>query len=209
MTDMAVSTIRFLALGDSYTIGESVSACERWPVQLTETLRARGLSVADPIIIARTGWTTDELMAGISKANLEGQFDLVSLQIGVNNQYRGKDIREYRLEFRALLQRAVAFAGGDAGKVIVLSIPDWGAMPFAQGRERPRIAREIDLFNQANSQETTLAGGRYVDVTVQSRLAAQDLDLVAADGLHPSGEMYATWVRVALPVVLAALDHDS
>ncbi|HEU0013481.1 MAG TPA: GDSL-type esterase/lipase family protein, partial [Longimicrobium sp.] len=136
--------MRFLALGDSYTIGEAVAEAERWPVRLAALLRERGMDVADPEIIARTGWTTDELSAAIDERDPQGPYALVSLLIGVNNQYRGRSADEYRGEFAALLRRAIAFAGGDAGRVIVLSIPDWGVTPFAEGRDRAAIAAEID-----------------------------------------------------------------
>jgi lysophospholipase L1-like esterase len=199
--------VHFLALGDSYTIGESVEASERWPAQLTVAMRNLGVQAADPVITAQTGWTTDELIMGLDQANLGGEYDLVSLQIGVNNQYRGLDIQEYRLEIRALLKRAIAFGGGDPGKVIVLSIPDWGATPFANGRDRDRVAREIDRFNRVCRQETELVGASYIDVTWVSRLAAQDSTLTAMDELHPSGKMYAIWVQSILPVALSILDE--
>lgn len=196
---------RYLALGDSYTIGESVAPAERWPVRLAALLRDRGVTIAAPVIIARTGWTTDELSAGIDAAAPRGTYALVSLLIGVNNQYRGRSVEEYRTQFRGLLQRAVGFAGGEAGRVVVVSIPDWGVTPFAQGRDRARIAAEIDAFNAAAREETARAGARYVDITPFSRQAATDRTLVAADGLHPSGKMYAEWARLALPDALAAL----
>ena len=197
--------VRFLALGDSYTIGESVPESDRWPVQLAGMLRERGVNVADPVIIARTGWTTDELAAGIDAAAPEGRFDLVSLLIGVNNQYRGRDAEEYRQQFRERLSQAVRFANGDARRVIVLSIPDWGVMPFAEGRDRARIASEIDRFNAINREETSRAGARYVDVTPVSREATRDPSLAAGDGLHPSGAQYRRWAELALPAALAAL----
>ncbi|MFN8501857.1 MAG: GDSL-type esterase/lipase family protein [Kouleothrix sp.] len=204
-TDGAPAPRRFLALGDSYTIGESVAAAERWPVQLAGLLRARGVALAEPQIIARTGWTTDELAAAIDAAEPQGPFDLVSLLVGVNNQYRGRAAGEYRAELRALLGRAVALAGGDARRVLVLSIPDWGVTPFAAGRDAARIAAEIDAFNAIGRAEALDAGVRYVDVTAESRRAATDPALVAGDGLHPSGAMYAAWAALALPDALAAL----
>ena len=199
--------VRYLALGDSYTIGERVEPRERWPAQLASLLRHEGLAALEPEIIARTGWTTDELMADIERAAPEGRFDLVSLLIGVNDQYRGRDAEEYRAPFRALLERAVAFAGGEAGRVVVVSIPDWGATPFARGRDRARIAAEIDRFNAVNREETERTGARYVDVTGISGLSGAPgaEALVAADGLHPSGAMYAEWTRRILPQALAAL----
>ena len=199
--------MRFLALGDSYTIGESVAARERWPVQLAEQLRAAGVACEDPAIVARTGWTTDELAAGLDRADLQGPFDLVTLLIGVNNQYRERSVAEYRLHFAELLARAVGLAGGKPERSLVLSIPDWSVTPFAQQDERPpaQIAAEIDAFNAANRAEAAKQQVAYVDVTAVSRQAAARPTLIAADGLHPSGEMYAAWVRLALPVVLSLL----
>lgn len=197
--------MNYLALGDSYTIGEGVAADERWPHQLAALLRADGLALSDPQIIATTGWTTDELSAAIDRANPQGTYELVSLLIGVNNQYRGRDREEYRAQFAALLARAIAFAGGDPSRVVVLSIPDWGVTPFAALRDRAAIASEIDAFNAINRDEADKAGVHYVDVTPISRQAAQEPSLLAADGLHPSGTMYAAWAALALPVAKQAL----
>ncbi len=194
-----------LCLGDSYTIGESVPTSQRWPVQLAARLRDQGLDVADPVIIARTGWTTDELDAAIDEANPKGRFDPVTLSIGVNNQYRGRSAEEYREQFRGLLSRAIGFAGGRPDRVIVLSIPDWGVTPFAADRDRTGIGREIDVFNRINKEETRRAGARYVDITPISRKAAADPGLTAEDGLHPSGEMYRQWVDQVTPVAAPAL----
>jgi lysophospholipase L1-like esterase len=180
---------RYLALGDSYTIGESVPEVERFPNQL-----ARELGITPPLIIAKTGWTTDELNAAIDAADPQGPYDLVTLLIGVNNQYRGRDAGQYRGEFAALLRRAIGFAGGDAKKVIVVSIPDWGVTPFAEGRDRAKIAREIDLYNSINREEAARAGAQYADITAISRRA--DPELVAGDGLHPSGKQYSEWARL-------------
>jgi lysophospholipase L1-like esterase len=180
---------RYLALGDSYTIGESVPATDRFPMQL-----ARELHLGEPLIIARTGWTTDELNADIDVVKPKGPFELVTLLIGVNNQYRGRDAEQYRGEFAALLQRAIGFAGGDAKKVVVVSIPDWGVTPFAEGRDRAKIGAEIDRYNAINREETAKAGAKYADITPISR--RPDPSLVAGDGLHPSGAQYAEWTKV-------------
>jgi lysophospholipase L1-like esterase len=196
---MASEIPSFLALGDSYTIGEGVDSMARWPVGLARALRASGVPIRDPVVVARTGWTTQELSAGIDQAGVYGTHDLVSLLIGVNNQYRGRDLEEYRSQFAALLGRAVEFAGGDPERVLVLSIPDWGVTPFAQGRDRERIASEIDAFNEVNRRESEVAGARYVDVTGISREAVWRPELLAEDGLHPSGAMYELWVEAALP----------
>lgn len=197
--------MRFLALGDSYTIGEGVDPAERWPVRLAGLLRERGIAIGEPEIIARTGWTTDELAAAIGEADPHGPYALVTLLIGVNNQYRGRDAEEYRAQFTDLLRRAVGFAGGDARRVIVLSIPDWGVTPFAEGRDRARIAAEIDVYNAINREEAARAGARYVDVTAQTRAAGADPAFVVDDGLHPSGRSYAEWARLALPEAEQAL----
>lgn len=191
---------RYLALGDSYTIGEQVDEADRFPNQL-----ARALKIPLPPIIAKTGWTTDELNAAIDQANVKGPYELVTLLIGVNNQYRGRDAEQYRKEFAALLQRAIGFAGGNASRVVVVSIPDWGVTPFAASRDRAKIAREIDQFNAINREETARAKARYVDITPISRKAATDSTLVAGDGLHPSGKMYAAWVALIEPEARAAL----
>ena len=195
--------LTFLALGDSYTIGEGVPEAERWPVLVARTLRQRGVNLADPIISARTGWTTDELAAAIDAADIDGRrFDLVTLLIGVNNQYRGRDQEEYRGQFRDLLRRAVAFADGAPSRVIVVSIPDWGVTPFARDRDRAQVARAIDEFNRVNREESASAGARYVDITRTSRAHPE---LIAPDNLHPSGAMYAKWAELILPEASKAL----
>lgn len=202
---------RFLALGDSYTIGEGAPSADRWPVQLAGLLRQKGRAVGDPEIIARTGWTVRELSAGIDAAAPRGPFELVTLLIGVNDQYRGADPETYRTGFVKMLARAVDFAGGKAGRVVVLSIPDWGVTPFAResGREPARIAAEIERFNTVNREETLRAGARFVDITPVSLRAGSDPSLLAPDGLHYSGSMYGEWARLALPAASAALELQS
>lgn len=193
-------TIRYLALGDSYTIGESVPAEERWSNQLVKLLAAEGVQM-DVTIIARTGWTVDELWEGIQINPPKGIYNLVTLLIGVNDQYRGYSVNEYREDFRFILGKAIEYAGGDPAKVIVLSIPDWGVTPFAADRDRQQITKQIDQFNLVNHEESQKAGVRYVDITPASRKAVSDLTLIASDGLHPSGEMYALWAQEVFPVV--------
>ncbi len=206
-------TLRFLALGDSYTIGEGVAPEARWPNALARRLRTDGLDVAAPTVVAVTGWTTDELAAGIDRAEAEGvvagPYDLVTLLIGVNDQYRGRALDAYRTGFRALLRRAIAFlresgelGGSDAGRVVVVSIPDWGVTPFAEGRDRAQIAREIDAFNAAAREETEAAGARFVDVTALSRTQGAQ---VVGDRLHPNGAAYAAWTDRIEPEAKAAL----
>jgi lysophospholipase L1-like esterase len=197
--------LRILALGDSYTIGEGVADAHRWPVRLADMLRDRGLNVGTPRIIARTGWTTDELSAAIDAANPDPDYDLVTLLIGVNNQYRGRGDEEYRAHFQTLVNRATAFARGKAARVIAVSIPDWGVTPFATGRDRPAITRAIDRFNAVSREETRRAGAHYADITPISRRALGDASLIAADGLHPSATMYAAWLDVIFPLALRIL----
>ncbi|TAL75274.1 MAG: SGNH/GDSL hydrolase family protein [Rhodanobacter sp.] len=190
---------RYLALGDSYTIGEGVAADARWPLRL-----AAALGIEAPTLVATTGWTTDELALAMDTARFEPPYDLVSLLIGVNNQYRGYPLDAYRAEFRALLARAVALAGNRAGHVLALSIPDWGVTPFAaaSGRDTVRIGTEIDTFNAAARAEVHAAGAHWVDITGISRRTGEAL---AADGLHPAAAQYAHWAEHALPVAAAAL----
>lgn len=201
-------SLRFLALGDSYTIGEGVAEEGRWPVQLAAALRADGIALGDPRIIATTGWTTDELSAAVDAAAPDDDHDFVTLAIGVNNQYRGRDVANYRQEFDALLQRAIGFAGGRADRVLVLSIPDWGATRFghASGRDTTKIARELDAYNAAARDTCARRGVAFVDITPSSRTAdADDATMLAGDGLHPSAAMYARWTALALPVARTLL----
>jgi len=194
--------IKFLALGDSYTIGEGVEAKERWPDQLCALLAEKGIICSDLQIIAQTGWTTDELNVAIDEAKPDQDFDLVSLLIGVNNQYRGRTADEYSLEFKALLLRAITFAGGNKEKVIVLSIPDWGVTPFAEGRDRQKITEEINLFNAVNKNVCYELGVKWFDITPLTRNAKDDLSLLTADGLHPSGKDYREWAELVLEWVV-------
>ncbi|MFT3755440.1 MAG: SGNH/GDSL hydrolase family protein [Pseudoxanthomonas sp.] len=200
----------FLALGDSYTIGEGVAEDGRWPVQLARALRSDGIGITPPRIIATTGWTTDELSSAIDAAEPLGEYDLVSLLIGVNNQYRGRGVDEYREQFAALLQRAIGHAHDDAKRVIVLSIPDWGVTPFAmqQGRDTAQIAAEIDAFNAAARETCKAAGVAFIDITPVSREDGGEAEMLANDGLHPSAAMYARWAALALPVVKPLLAGD-
>lgn len=208
-TDTLIATkpaglLSFLALGDSYTIGHNVTAAQSFPFQLTEMLKARNFTVNPPRIIATTGWTTGDLQQGIVLAKDTNTYNLVTLLIGVNNQYQGLPIDTYRKEFIMLLQTAVKFAGGNIKHVFVLSIPDWGVTPFGHQDYRGPvvIAKEIAQFNAVNKEETVKAGISYTDITPESKNAANDLSLVAADGLHPSGKMYKEWAALVLPALL-------
>lgn len=192
----------YLALGDSYTIGEAVPGESTFPFQLIQKLRESGLKINDPEIIAQTGWTTDELIEAINKKNDTSSYDLVTLLIGVNNQYRGYPMEVYRKEFAELLKRSITYAGGKKGNVLVLSVPDWGVTPY--GKEKGNItdvSREIDAFNLISKEETSKLGVTYIDITTGSRNAASDTTLIASDGLHPSGKMYANWVDHLMPII--------
>lgn len=191
----------YLALGDSYTIGESVDQSDRWPVQLVDSLKSNGISISDPMIIAKTGWTTNELLTAISEADVKQTFDLVSLLIGVNNQYRGLLIDQQKREFEQLLIHAIAFAGGNRSKVFVVSIPDYGVTPFGKNGNPDKIATEIDQYNALNKEIANLYQIQYFDITPISRLALENSDLIARDGLHPSGLMYQEWVKLIFPWV--------
>jgi lysophospholipase L1-like esterase len=198
------STLSYLALGDSYTIGEGADEHERWPVQLARSLRDRGTDLAEPRIIAKTGWTTTELLQAIDASDASGQWDLVTLLAGVNDQYRGYGVDVYRSTFSALLRRALGLAKLPR-RLVVLSIPDWGVTPFAEGRDRAAIGRELDSFNHVAASLATGAGAAFVDITPLTRLAATDAALLVSDGLHPSGIMYRMWVERVLPVAARAL----
>ena len=203
----SATDIRILALGDSYTIGEGVAEYERWPNQLAASLRGGGRAVDDVEIVARTGWTTDELATAMNSHLFHPPYDLGTLLIGVNNQYRGRDLENYRSEFRALLQRAIVLAGNRPQRVIVVSIPDWGVTRFAagSGRDVRQVAREIDAFNTANAAIATALHVRQADVTPASRKNGDRPDMLVADGLHPSAAMYRRWLDAILPVAQVAL----
>ena len=202
-TGIAPTELRYLALGDSYTIGEGVAESGRWPVQLARRLRNDGIPMSEPRIIAQTGWSTDELDAAIDTALVFPEYDLVSLLIGVNNQYRGRDIEEYRAQFSGLLERAIHFAQDRRDRVLVLSIPDWGITPFARGlaRDTHKVAAEIDAFNAVALETCMRRGVVFIDVTDLSRQRGAEPDMLVDDGLHPSALMYTEWARLALPAV--------
>lgn len=188
----------YLALGDSYTIGEAVEQEESFPFQLTRLLNDTGHQFEQPKVIAKTGWTTDELRHAIQQEQITETFDLVTLLIGVNNQYRGYSQETYRAEFAELLETAISFAAGKKENVYVVSIPDWGVTEFAKnsGRDLKTISDEIDAFNRINEQETAAQNVTYVDITPGSRQAIKKQNLIASDGLHPSGKMYAEWATL-------------
>jgi len=206
-----VTQLRYLALGDSYTIGEAVAESGRWPLQLAAGLSERGIAVAAPRIIATTGWTTDELALALDLAEPLGQWDFVSLLIGVNNQYRGRGATQYAGEFRELLERAIGYAHGRSDRVLVLSIPDWGATPFGATDKRgpATIGAELDVFNITASEICARHGVAFVDITPVSRERGSEPAMVAEDGLHPSAAMYAQWTALALPVAMDLLRDPS
>ena len=184
----------YLALGDSYTIGESVSEKDRFPMLLINELNTNNYLFNSPKIIAKTGWTTDELKDAILKENIAKQYNLVTLLIGVNNQYRGNSIDEFRVEFAELLNMAISFAGNNIENVIVVSIPDWAVSPFAENRDRAKISEQIDIFNAVKKEETLKRNIKFVDITAISRQALGKSEYFANDGLHFSGLMHQLWV---------------
>jgi len=199
LTSLSNMNYSYLALGDSYTIGEQVSVAENFPNQVWKMMNDDSVHFQQPRIIATTGWTTDELEQGIKAANetepLKTTYDFVSLLIGVNNQYRGRSVENYKPEFEELLKKAINYAGGKRERVVVLSIPDWGITPFANGRDREQIAREINAYNTANQQVAEQYHVHYINITSWTREAATDNSLLAADGLHPSAKEYKRWAE--------------
>lgn len=203
--------LSYLALGDSYTIGEGVAEQGRWPTQLAAALRDQGIALDDPRIIAATGWTTDELSAAIDAAEPLGVWQFVSLLIGVNNQYRGRSVEDYRREFEQLLQRAIQLAADRAERVLVLSIPDWGVSRYGQasGRDVAQIASELDAYNATAASLCTHAGIAFVDITPLSRDYGLDPDMLSEDGLHPSAQMYQYWAKRAIATAHRLLQPNS
>ncbi|MES2516211.1 MAG: GDSL-type esterase/lipase family protein [Bacteroidota bacterium] len=195
--------LRFLALGDSYTIGQSVPVNQRWPVQLKDSLATRGILTDTMRIIATTGWRTDNLINAITNQHLQQQnYNLVSLLIGVNNQYQGVPVSQYRIEFPQLLDSAIRYAGGDTSHVFVVSIPDYAYTSYGQGTgNQTQISQEIDQYNQINKQFADSFHIRYFDITPISRLGLLQPNLVASDGLHPSGIQYSEWVKLMLQYI--------
>jgi lysophospholipase L1-like esterase len=195
-------SLKYLALGDSYTIGESVPLEKNFPHQVVALLRKEKINIEDPAIVAKTGWTTDELQDQLSRVRLAVPFDFVTLLIGVNNQYRGRSEKEYAQQFEELLQQAIGYAADKPNHVIVLSIPDWGVTPFAKDRDKNIIAKEIDAFNAINKKMAKKYNVHYVDITPFTREVANDKTLVADDGLHPSAKDYARWAEKVKEVMM-------
>ncbi len=201
--------LTYLALGDSYTIGEGVEEADRYPNQTVELLDIAGIEFASPQIIARTGWTTDELQNGIASANIDDKsYDLVTLLIGVNNQFRGRSVANYAEEFEMLLKQAIAFAGGETNRVVVLSIPDWGITPFAieRGTDQEKVAREIDNYNQTKASISQRLGVHYIDITEDYRRFGADEESLVSDKVHPSGLVYKSWAEKLVIVIREKMD---
>lgn len=195
----------FLALGDSYTIGQSVTTTERFPAQTTALLRSAGINITDPKYIAATGWTTDILASAINNQQPLGTFSVVSLLIGVNDQYQRHDTTGYRQRFRDLLNTSILLAGNKRNHVFVLSIPDYGVTPFGGSSDTGFINRQIDQFNNINREETMQASCQYIDITASTREALSDPTLIASDGLHPSGKEYSKWANRLAPMMSSVL----
>ena len=199
-------SLSFLALGDSYTVGTSERPENSWPQQLVKTLTKKGILSKAPKIIAGAGWTTEKLISEVQSSNLNSEYDLVSLLIGVNNQYRGLDINLFRKQFSSLLEKSISFAGNDTSKFFVLSIPDWCVMPFAALRDKEKITWEIGKYNAIIKEEVAKRNVLYIDITKLSRRAIVDKTLIASDGLHPSKKMYRIWVKKIIKNILKRLD---
>jgi lysophospholipase L1-like esterase len=200
--------LKYLALGDSYTIGEALNVEDSWPMQWADVLRKNGTAIENPGMIAKTGWTTDELAEALDEADNNGTlntpYDLVSLSIGVNNQYRGLDIQAYNEEFSKLLNRAIGYAGSNKRHVFVLSIPDWGITPFGKnsGRDIGIIAAELDAYNQINAEISQKLGVNWIDISTITRASGDHTAFYADDGLHPSHALYALWVKELMKIKL-------
>ena len=200
--------LRYLALGDSYTIGTGVQLADSWPWQLATALRSEGSKLADPVIIAQNGWTSTDLLSGINNAGLQSGFDLLTLLIGVNDQYRNHQLAHYKEMFAELLDCVIHLGEKIPDKVIVLSIPDWGVTPYAAGHQKAEIAAEIDAFNDANRLASQCVGCHYVDITQLSRVFGGETSLLTDDGLHPNGMFYRQWIALVLPVARKILSRD-
>lgn len=195
----------YLALGDSYTIGEQVPMSQNFPHLVVEMLKKKNIDVAAPVIVAKTGWTTDELAMAIREHNITDTFSFVTLLIGVNNQYRGRSAEEYKEEFTQLLDQAIGFANDEPEKVFVLSIPDWGVTPFAEGKDRNQVASDIDAYNKINKDVTVAHKCHYLDITGSTRKNGDNALYLADDKLHPSGREYEIWAAKLAPIIEAAL----
>ncbi len=206
--DKTTQSKTYLALGDSYTIGEQVALHESFPYQLVQLFRKEKISFSAAEIIAKTGWTTGELISHLEEIDLQPVYDFVSLLIGVNNQYRGQDIKTFQKEFETLLQKAIHFAAGNSDHVFVLSIPDWGVTPFASGRNRAQIAKEIDTFNFICEKQATQSGVHFINITSAQRINSSLVAGLATDGLHPSATEYELWAKKIFQLAVPLLKKD-
>ncbi|HET8753696.1 MAG TPA: SGNH/GDSL hydrolase family protein [Salinimicrobium sp.] len=193
--------LSFLALGDSYTIGESVSPKLRWPVQLVDSLKSHGIALKDPKIIAITGWTTQDLLNAMDNQLENEKFDLVSVSIGVNNQYQGKSIKDYENDLHTIFKKAIFHSKFGIKGVFAVSIPDYGATPFGAAKSK-EIEKEIAQFNEVFEKVASEFNIEFYKITPISKRASEEKDLVADDGLHPSGKMYSLWVEEFLPEII-------
>ena len=191
----------YLALGDSYSIGESVLLYQSFPYQVVQLLRKKGVNISAPEVIAKTGWTTDELSSGLTECQLLPQYSYVTLLIGVNNQYRGRSVEEYKMEFETLLKQALQFVKEKKERVIILSIPDYSLTPFAESMNREKIAEEIDLYNSVNKAVSLQYKVNYVDITLHGRKAANDPSFITSDKLHPSAKAYKKWAEKVVEII--------
>lgn len=199
--------LKYLALGDSYTIGEQVIAEENFPHQTVQLLKENfHIEVAAPKIIAVTGWTTDELNAAIKAENIRDTFDIVTLLVGVNNQYRGRDLANYESEFTDLLNQAIVFANGRASHVFVLSIPDWGVTPFAEGKDRHEIAQQIDAYNKVKERISIDHSCNYIEITKSTRSNGIDESYLTPDKLHYAAKEYKIWAEKLAAGIASKMD---
>lgn len=201
--------ITYLALGDSYTIGQGVELSQNYPNLLTSKLRIRGIDINPPVIIATTGWTTQDLLRGIEQARLDNpSFDLLTLLIGVNNQFRGRSLEEYETDLIKLMEQSLKFVAGEKERIIVISIPDWGVTPYASstGRDKSKIASEIDLFNGTNKSLAEKYGVRYLEITTEYRALGHMEQYIATDGLHPSEKVYDRWAEKLVEIITTEMN---
>lgn len=190
-----------LCLGDSYTIGEGVALHENFPYQLVQLLRNNHHQFFAPEIVAKTGWTTFELLEHLQHTQLQSSYNFVTLLIGVNNQYRGLSVADFEKDFETLLQKAIAYANDKQQNVIVLSIPDWGVTPFAADRDEQQIAKEIDSYNQACKNISLQYHTHFIEITNGTRLAKNDNSLLTTDNLHYSKKEYANWANLVYTII--------
>ena len=199
------NTKTYLALGASYTIGQSVSASERFPAQTVSILRQQGIALADPVYIAQTGWTTVNLQNAITTQNPPSTYDVVSLLIGVNDQFQGMDTAGYAIRFTQLIEKSIQLAKGNKSNVFVLSIPDYSVTPFVSSGNKAKVRMEVEWFNTINKRITLANGVSYTDITPSSREAETNPALIASDNLHPSGQEYKKWAEMLAPKITAVL----